>query len=324
MELRKTGVLIYKKQVRILANLTPEQEERVKGFKGDRAPELWDIGFIAPSQVASYHCPKCAKDYANPPKVQVSVSKAGSREIDTSVVYHCSTCNEMVFYGHIQSPKDVPEEFIVYDETGDYKKPTRESVDSLLVRLAQQAKEGRGNSLEKPGSASELETAQRWAGKIGYDINPQIESLTKTYREGYVARLERELPDLVKEIKNRAYGFNLTEVDSISHYEGAGLPEMMNQLSQTILLTTPSNPEVNKDIVRIFELYCKMGHSEKERMLKEKEDLEERLASEEEFLAQARRQQSEFIQKVQMSTEQADEARATPLDTWPLNDETSF
>lgn len=322
MNSKQTIRLSYERRGCIIANSTPEQEEILKGFKFNRALELFDIGFITPNQIVSYYCNKCNKTYENAPQARVSITMLNlEKKIDNvSVAYRCTSCNEFIYLGYLPSPRGIPEEFIEYDETGNYKKPTIESVNSLIDKLRSQAKEGRGHSLEEPGYGQDLETAIRWAEKINYDLSPQITSLAELFKAGYISRLERELPQLITEIKENAYGFNLVETDHITDYEGTGLDERMHQLRETIKLTTPKDAEINKDIVKILELYWEMGYKEKKRLLNKKKNLEERLAQEEEFLVNARRQQSDFIRRVNMPNEQVDEARNSPIDAWPLKD----
>ena len=313
MEQKQTMRLSYEGAGNFIANPTPEQVERLKDFKFDRRPELWDTGFFTPSQISSYYCKKCNRTYEDSLRVGVSVSKLGSKDLATFATYHCSHCNELVYYGHLSSPDGIPEEFIKFDDTGDYRKPTLDSVNSLLTKINDRAKEGHGSAIDNPDYRDKLETAKRWAEKIGYDINPQVEKIGELFRTSYVSRLERELPNLVAEIKDKSYGFSLAEIDCVSTYEGSGLSEMMLQLFETIKCTTPSNLEINKDIVRIFELYCKMSQSEKERLLEAKKDLEERITQEESFLVDVRKQQGDFIRKANIPNEQVDEARESPL-----------
>lgn len=304
----------------ISVKLTPEQEERLKNFRWIKAPEMWDTGFISPNQINDYYCKKCNEQYTVSPKPLVSVAVIGERELLTSVGYKCTTCENFVYHGNLESPKGIPEEFIAYDETGEYRKPTQDSINSLLDRIKKQANDGQGQSIKQPSYRNELKIAKRWAEKIGYDLQPEVEALTDMFKKGYVARLERELPEIIKDIKEKAHGFNSSgsEEFGCSHYEGTGLSEPMEQLFQTIDLTKPQNPEINADIFRILELYCGMVSSEKEKLVKEKKDLEARLAQEEESLAEARRRQSEFTAKVGLTNEQVDKARETPLSTWPL------
>jgi hypothetical protein len=319
------GTLRYDKFVVITAELTPEQETRLTcfSFSKGRMPETFDLGFFHPSQITSYFCKKCDRSYdSESPKPMVSVSLAGEEE-HTSLVYVCGHCNGTVYIGYLPSARGVPEEFIERDETGDYKRPTQDSVNSLLAKLNEQAEMGRGDALNKPHYHHELDIAVRWARKIAYDISKNLRELEETFRRGYVARLERELPALVSEIKDKSHGFSLVGIDSggITPYEGEGLDWRMDQLFQTLELTKPSDPEINKDVYRILELYWKMSYDEREKLAVQKADLEKRIAEESDILNNVRRKQGEFVAKVGMTNAQVDEARNNPLDTWPLKDD---
>src|SRR3989344_4992859 len=150
MEPTSNAGFTYNKKVIIRANLTPKQEERLKNFKWDRTPEIWDTGFINPSQIVSYYCRKCDKIHEDSPKAIISATQISPKDLDTSIMYKCSHCDESIYLGHLPSPNEIPEEFIRFDETGDFKRPTVDSVNSLLARINKQAEEGYGQSIDKP------------------------------------------------------------------------------------------------------------------------------------------------------------------------------
>jgi hypothetical protein len=302
--------------------LTPEQEKKL--YPLSEIEGIWSLGFVPPSQINSYFCLNCDKKFYNnmqvhnmqvPPKVRVSVERFNSGDLNTTVRYHCSDCDKVVYKSLLPSPEGIPEEFIEYDETGEYKRPTVESVNSLLDRIENQAKEGIGESVNQPNYFRDLKTAERWAKKIDYDINPEVENLEKVFRKSYIGKLEQELPLVVSNIMNNVYGFNLVERDHISPYEGAELPKKMHKLFEAIELINPKDIQLNNNILKILELYGRMIYEEKERLSEERRSLEERIYHEENSLVKANKLRNDFIQKVNMSNEQVDEARENPLDS---------
>ncbi len=240
--------------------LSPEQERVFEKLDIRNRESMFNLGFIAPKQVADYHCIKCNETFDEHPSAEIYIEQVGGGELTTSVFYRCGHCSEIVHYDYLKTPENIPVEFIKLDKTGDFKSPTKKSIDDLLIKVLNMAKNGEGGDMNQQTYFGNLEVAQRWADKIDYDISPNVNELGEVFRVNYVKKLESELPELVGEIAEMDYGFSLDGEDDCgcTHYEGTGLSSKMDRLFETLEVVTPQNTETNREIIRIFEAYCRM------------------------------------------------------------------
>ncbi|MEA3329833.1 MAG: hypothetical protein U9Q06_03760 [Nanoarchaeota archaeon] len=299
----------------LYVNLTPEQKGKIQNLEG-KTPSIWDVGFVHPNQISSYFCARCNLTCLHSPNTKGFIELDIPNNPVGSISYYCDK-GHLIHYSFLPTPEEIPVEFIEFDETGDYKIPTIDSVDSLLIKIEEQARKGRGNKIDNPSHKNRLEVANRLAGKIDYDVSKRVKEINEIFRGAYVRNLESQLPRLVEEIIENSYEFSLDEMDGFTHYE-VSLAEKVNELFETVKLITPTEPELNQKIVRILDAYWMMHDTKRKRLVEEKKQLEDRVDSFEENLIEIRRNQSKFIRRVKLTNEQVQKARDNPLESYLL------
>lgn len=272
--------------------------------------------FLIPEQIHSYHCNNCDKEYSTPPKVTVNIPNIKVRDGDVGVIYLCNTCNEHLinFYLKLEELGKIPEEFIEFDATGDYKKPTPESIDDLFKKIEAQAESGSGCGLNHPGYLRDLEIMLRWAEKIGYSLDGEkLKGLEETYRASYLREFQKSLPEMVESILDQDYAFSITNEDgvSFSRYEGAGLSDNVPLLLEALPFLTIDDLNLRIGLVRILNLHNKMFSEEVKRLTREKEEvitkLEERITSCQRDLEESDQIRTGFLTKYGLTQESIEE-----------------
>lgn len=313
-------IVLHENNRKISVNLTNEQrkslDEYTKKWKREK-PSLWSIGFLEPVQINSYFCNICQKTYEDKPiaKVCIPANKdwdTGEVKIRSATVgYHCSHCDEFVFIAILdpQRAGEIPEKYIVDDETGDYKKPTPESIEKLFKKIEKQAKEEYGQRIDLPPYFSNLDMLNRWGSKIGHKLDQErIDKLNSEWRERYIKELEEDLYELIEEIKQKSHDFTpefIYEGDLIVHIE---------KLEETLKYTDlPKDVKLKQNILRILYAYEKMYISTEERLLEKKEEenkkLDEEIHEAESDRMDIRRKIWDFLDKAKLTSKQIEKAK---------------
>lgn len=304
-------------------NFTEEQRNRYNEILGSPHyyPEdpFTHFGFfLRLEQIPSYHCNNCDKEYPTPPKVTVSIPNLKVRDsIDVGVIYLCDTCNEPLihFYLKLEELGKIPEEFIEFDATGDYKKPTLESIDDLFKAIEAQAESGSGWGLKHLGYQRGLEIMSHWAEKINYALDSErLKRLETTYVASYLREFQKDLPRMVGCILEQDYAFSMdTDEDGISfsHYEGAGLDNEISLVLEALPFLSIDDQNLRVDIVRILNLHNKMFSDEVKRLTLKKEEvvtkLEERITSCQRDLEESDQIRTGFLTKYGLTQESVEE-----------------
>jgi DNA-directed RNA polymerase subunit RPC12/RpoP len=293
-------------------------EEQAQNPEFRKRGSQWHIGFLPSEKVPSYHCMKCSKDYDHSPKIEVHIYTMSDERANTLVAYKCSECSESIHIEYLESPDGIDKKYIVFDETGDWKKPTLKDIEEMLAKAEESAKRGEGNKLYGGSYESSLRRACHWADKISYEIpEERIKKIEKIYMNSYLRGMERELPELVKEIKDNAYGFShhVSEV-GISAFEGSGLFELLPRLYEALpFINLPEDAELKKDILRILSADMKMSEDSIARLEEEKKKTGEAIASERKELKEATRFMKKFRRRSGLKGKHVREAKGNPLGT---------
>jgi len=284
--------------------LLTNKQARDPGFLENNSTQ-WDIGFIHPKRIPSYYCNKCGEDIDKPPKIEVVISQMAGDQLSTAVVYTCTECKEFINHVHIKSPKGINPKFIRFDETGDYKIPTTEDVETRVEMALKHATEAKSYR-------DDLELALRWGKKISHKIPmSRIKGIMRTYWSSHLRELEEGLPGLVEEIKKHSYGFNTvtSEPGETTAFEGTGMYEMFERLEETLLHTElPDDVGLNQDILRILVSYKTMFQRSVANYEEHKRQIDECIAAEENNVAEAENKIVRFLNKAKLTESHKNEA----------------
>ncbi|MBW2968994.1 hypothetical protein KY314_02665 [Candidatus Woesearchaeota archaeon] len=291
--------------------LTPEQEKILESEKTG----FFDIGFITPKQIVSYTCDKCENNFEESPKAKVYITFLGKAS-RVHAGYMCNHCDEYVFTGHLESGNKVPAEFIVLDETGDFKKPTPESIEELFEKISETAKKGQGNT-DHPGY--DLKVLNLWCEKIGYTIDKQrFKELEATWKQAYIQKSAKYLPELVDDIINyQRYSFNHNPLDDTDgmDWSHSSLPGQLDELFDVLsVVTLPDDIELKSKIVQIMKLYEQMYDNAIDKVKDRQSELDKILANLEKNSVQAQKTTARFVAKAGLTFEQAAKMRAEIFD----------
>lgn len=273
-------------------------------------------GFILPENIHSYYCDKCEIIHNQSPSVKVSVRDKGA-----TVGYRCCACDRQVYVRYLSSAEGIDPKYIVFDETGDFKPPTPEDIESMLKRAKESAEKGEG-SFETGGYTYPFEQALRWAGKIGYEIPAGlVEELKQNHRKAYLDNFTAELPAKIEAINKIAYGFSLEEIGgAFSDFYGTGLGILVDELYETLPhISLPEDPEVKEGILRILFAYKDMCAEELDATEKMEEEIKKHIENQRKGINDTNTYIMEYITQAGLTLEQVENTRKTPLDKFPLD-----
>jgi len=252
--------------------LTPEQE---KSLAADPHEDIYSINFFHPEQVLSYFCDKCNEAIQGNPGMQayIRLRRDLKRQV-ADILCKCKKCDNTFYMGLAENPAQIPAELIVIDETGDYKKPTPESIEERLKQAEDRAKDA---FLDSDG----INVCRRWAEKIGYKLDEErIKKLEPIQREAYLRNFEKNLPDLVEEIRKDSYAFMLgtsASDEECSMFEGTGLAEQVDKLLENLPhINLPEDKKLREKILKILFQYRKMYDTAITQTITEKAEMEKK------------------------------------------------
>ena len=258
--------------------LTPEQEKKLQE---DPKKEIYSIDFFHPKQTISYFCDECKNTFQEEPNIEAyirleTISKNEPQAV-ANILYKCKNCDKTFYIGTVidkDNTDKIPLEFIKYDETGDYKKPTKESIEELLSKIESNAKDC---SLDMQA----IRVCRRWAEKINYALDEErIKKLDSIFNEACLKRFEKNLPDLVEEIRKESYQFNLGRCTADSYgsmYSNSGLANHVDKLLENIFqINLPEDNKLREDILKILFQYRKMHDNDIESAIHEKAETEKK------------------------------------------------
>jgi hypothetical protein len=153
--------------------------------------DFWKVGFVEPEKVNSYVCKKCGP-VSKQPKVEL-VIKGNVEQQGGLATYFCLQCKDPVALGMIPKRllKEVNPEYIVFDETGEFRAPTVSDIDGALSRAEAAAR-------ERDDYQTHLQLAQNWAYQIDHQIPPPlIDELAATYHGAQVAYVGENLVNII-------------------------------------------------------------------------------------------------------------------------------
>jgi hypothetical protein len=276
-------------------------------------------GFILPKDIISYHCDECGQNEDEAPGIEVYIHFNKNDKPKTNVNYICNNCGELFASEYLESPEGIPPEYIKFDETGEYRLPTKEEIEDALKRANDDAEKGHGMSLGNPVYTSFLERALRWAEKINHEIpKKRIEEIETTFREAYLRNAQENFPELIKEIKQNAYGFSLSEADDyhVTPYEGTGLCELIDRFHEVLpLIDIPEDPEIRKDVIRILNTHKKMHEEEIYELREEEASIKRQIGSVLENVTDIDEMMSSYLKRTGLGEEDVHDAGL--LSTFP-------
>jgi len=245
----------------MLVELSPEQIENIPE---DKKARIWDVGLIEPDKILNYTCrsEQCKEhegSYDDKPKVSISINDTGSTilssQINAYIFYQCNHCDDIVYSEIVPHKPEFPNKYVVFDETGDYKRPTIESIEDLFVKIEKQAEEGARAGINQPAYSEELQLATRWSEKIGYELDPErIANINQTWRENYLKDYEQGLADEILPLWEFTMYF--TSLMDFADEECDGLTDGLIRLLDALPhITIPDNPQVKQGIVDIFSQF---------------------------------------------------------------------
>ncbi len=275
---------------RLVVELNDEQLKRLEEANnptdGTKSPEIpLDIsslddaqsgsilfygGLILPLQIKSYYCSKCDKEHKDEPHARVSIDEIAG----ATCAYYCTQNERHYLFIHpIWKPEHIPVEFITTDYTGQYKKPTKESIEKILKEAEEHAK--------KNNVGDRIRTAQTWAEVIGHTIDPQrIETIEATAKDVYYRNFEENLPDFLGRMREYDdWGFNLNSDDvtgetSFGIYLQGSFNELFNALPH---ITIPDDPIVQRTLIHLLDCYKEMQDYQVSKLKEEMNELNERI-----------------------------------------------
>jgi hypothetical protein len=166
-----------------------------------------------------------------------------------------------------------------------------------------------------------VKRALHWSGKISYKIpEERLKKLETTYRDSYLKRMEKELPEWVEDIKSRGYGFSGDLTEGMSTFEYTGLSDMLPKLYEVLpLINLPEDTGLKQDILRILFAHMKM-HEDSVSALKvgleeEKKKIDEEIASEREELKIVTNHMKKFRRRSGLKRRQVRRLKRDPINT---------
>jgi hypothetical protein len=297
--------------------LITEEQARRPGFVEHGSQ--YHLGFLPHDMVPSYYCTSCGIYYGHPPVIEVEIMRRGSTGT-AHVEYRCRSCNEMLHHEPLETPDGIDPEYIVFDGTGRWKPPTEKQIKDMISEARKLAKEGEGNSLIDGGCYRySLEQALVWAKASGYGIpDGLLGELEMTYRDSYLKRFAAGLPGLIREIKEHSYGFIPGEADGMSHMEASGLGELLDLLYEALPhVELPDDAGLNQDILRILHTDMNMSRNSIEDMKQMIAEIQKEMDAETRNMQRAAERANNFTERSGLTEEQAEEAKRTPLSTYP-------
>lgn len=291
------------------------EKETSKLGSGGGTYQLFDIGFLPPDKIKAHYCKECDVHYSGSPNIEVFIDKRD----EASIVYGCKGCGDVFSYQYINSAEGIPIEFIAEDQTGKYKRPTPESIEKLLDQTIEIARKGEGR-LNRGQYLGKLEIANKWAELISYEISDErVNEIQQVHRRSYLESIERDLPQIVQEIKKSSYGFNTAgeRVEDISVMEGSGLYHRLEILLESLPHINVPKGELQRDVLRILDANQKRYENEKSHLEGEKSDLEKRIEGKNSLISGAENLVKEFVQRSGISNEDISKSREDPLSTFP-------
>ena len=212
------------KQGKIYAVLTDQQIADVEAYQRHRklsTPEFTSriVGYIAPENIRGYYCNGCGEDvtfHIDVPKIEAEVVPAGKLS-QMGIKYSCASCNTELDYVRLHREEEfsrVPEELIIYDGTGNYKKPTIESIEALFGEISNEANEGNG-SYDHPDYGEKFDILGRCCEKIGYVIDEErLNEVEDRRKEAFLERFVKELPQLLQRFPKDSNDYFPSSADS--------------------------------------------------------------------------------------------------------------
>ena len=267
-----------------------------------RETEVFDEGFIDDTKIVSYHCSKCNKDYSEAPKIEIYIPKFGLT-IKGNALYKCNICNEIIGGNYLIKLDGIDTKFIKFDATGDYKKPTQESIELLLSKIEGEVKSG-GGSLDNGNYRQNLSIAETWASKIGYDIDKKrIKKFHKEYKRFY---MENNIETLVNMLYEQKSKFDITTYEELTQecfYSRFGMIseefyELSKILSHKSVPDKLKNNGLKEKIMDIFTWYIDMYKTEIKNVKREKNKMDNKINKLKNHFNNANRFNKEIIKKL--------------------------
>lgn len=263
----------------IRIKLTQEQEEKLRESKDFVHYALDEISFFHPNQVTSYYCGNCHQSFSEAPGIDAYIRLEcilkNKPQAVANLLCKCKHCDKTLHMSTIlDGLEKIPADFILIDETGDYKKPTPESIEERLKQAEDRAKDA---FLDSDG----INVCRRWAEKIGYKLDEErIKKLEPIQREAYLRNFEKNLPDLIEEIRKDSYAFKLGASagdEECSMFEGTGLAEQVDKLLENLPhINLPEDKKLREKILKILFQYRKMYDNAIEQTINEKAEMEKK------------------------------------------------
>ena len=279
---------------------TPEQAQAIADYRIEAKTKGWKdsvsqltTGFVYPHQIKRYWCEKCLESYYGNPKIQISIDDIPP----TRNVAHLCPQGHFVLHDFLPEGSVVPEEFIVFDATGDHKRPTPDAIEKLVGKLEEVAKQGNFDKRT-------VDILTKWAGKINYPLDQaRIETAKATAKKVYLKNFADNLPENLREIQELGFGFNLCESDSVTHFEGTGLSYKVEELLRNLPeIDLPEDPQVRTDLERVLGLNREMYADEFRRVKREREEylkrVEAKLDGLRKELRDAHQHEQRFLEKL--------------------------
>lgn len=289
--------------------LTPEQESKI-GSKDK--PSLFNVGFVSPEQIESYNCKECKSSFEESlnPRIYIRLDMMPEA---MAMHFNCNRCGNLVFYSFIKSREGIPVEFIVEDETGNFKKPTIDSIEDLFQKIKQEAEEGNAQHMGSPSYVRELKILSAWCKKIGYDIDPErISNLKLVWKQKYLEKFKENLPELVDEILTTSrFGFHyvLADEEEPGFFDSPNAERVSYLFKNLPLINLPDDPELKMRILEIYYLFEEMWGDAKAEVKEKISGLEKMLASVDESLSNAAKNSAEFASRANFTFEQSNNIR---------------
>jgi len=266
----------------IVAKLSPDEAKvLLRNIEGE-VYDLSNKGFIDPSKITKYHC-DCG-EHEGAPKLLVRVTKS-ILDPDVQTAYRCRECDSFVYISNSSpDPKNVDPKFITFDETGDFVKPTPDSIEQHLQKALDSAREGHGDGIKIKDFSfykKDLEYAWKWAKKTGYEIpRSRIREIRRAYQGAHLKNFTENLPQLIDELLKKKDCFSLWESEGhedMSIWEGIGMYEKFGPLLETLPhIKLPDDPVLKRKIYDVMMLYKGMFDEEANRPEREAKALLEK------------------------------------------------
>jgi hypothetical protein len=211
---------------------------------------LESVGYVDPDAIDAYFCHNCQEYHFDAPIVEVEIGRVGSILARFNKIgwYNitCSHCNELIHGGTVIEGDNPNLAYIKQDFSGDFIKPTPESIEEMLRRAEEVAIRGELDP-------DNLEIIKKFAAKISYPLDGErvkrIESADDKVRiDRYVVELPETVRCMVEEIKD---DYDCLFMDENQKEQIAEFLENLPRIQDRL----PTNPEFRENLTFVLECY---------------------------------------------------------------------